>query len=511
MQFVPTKVFTLLGTAINKVVLPGTPSGPLYKGALTSVLAIGDDYKLWESRDENGKAHIKVAKKNALGTFELFAELKITSFTNNAQSPQAVTNIGNLINASKAYSEELGKQKKTPTANGTALLKTLQQAVTNLQNLVKTDIEHDACVALEGCFAAGTKLWTPEGYRNVEEIGEGEKVFSRNEWDPHGAIESKVVEMRFERTGRILHLHANGELIRTTPEHPFYEMKRGWIEAGALAAGNRIRTDSGWVTVEEVFDTGTYETVYNLRVADHRTYFIGEEGWRERVWAHNTYTMKRTGTALPTGVSGGASATSDVTFGKYYQKENRELRPSSQRTNPETLKSRLNQDAGATLVFTPASGSAIVQSGFALESTANYNVESYTQVYLHLKSKLETRLGITTNAQEQALIQALLSTESLSLGMWIRPTNSHAEGKALGRLLDKMLAGNSDLMPLFSGTLTFVVDGVYDTSPSYGGPCVACTSRILGLKALLGTGSAVKSVYNQSFTCPQWITLQFNA
>jgi hypothetical protein len=41
------------------------------------------------------------------------------------------------------------------------------------------------------------------------------------------------------------------------------------------------------VAVEEVYDTGGYETVYNLRVADFHTYFVGSDEWRFSVWAHN--------------------------------------------------------------------------------------------------------------------------------------------------------------------------------------------------------------------------------
>jgi len=29
------------------------------------------------------------------------------------------------------------------------------------------------------------------------------------------------------------------------------------------------------------------ETVYNLRVAEHHTYFVGSEAWGFSVWAHN--------------------------------------------------------------------------------------------------------------------------------------------------------------------------------------------------------------------------------
>jgi hypothetical protein len=48
-----------------------------------------------------------------------------------------------------------------------------------------------------------------------------------------------------------------------------------------LSDGGRL------LAVSEVFDTGEYESVYNFRVADHHTYFVGDEGWGWRVWSHN--------------------------------------------------------------------------------------------------------------------------------------------------------------------------------------------------------------------------------
>src|SRR5262249_40864684 len=39
--------------------------------------------------------------------------------------------------------------------------------------------------------------------------------------------------------------------------------------------------------VEGVEDTGEFATVYNLRVADFHTYFVGCDAWGFSVWAHN--------------------------------------------------------------------------------------------------------------------------------------------------------------------------------------------------------------------------------
>jgi hypothetical protein len=48
-----------------------------------------------------------------------------------------------------------------------------------------------------------------------------------------------------------------------------------------------VGSDGSPVAVEEVFDENQYETVYNLRVADHHTYFVGCDEWGFSVWAHN--------------------------------------------------------------------------------------------------------------------------------------------------------------------------------------------------------------------------------
>jgi hypothetical protein len=55
-----------------------------------------------------------------------------------------------------------------------------------------------------------------------------------------------------------------------------------------LRVGDRLLGEKGdWLVIEALEDTGTHETVYNLRVADFHTYFVGCEEWGWSVWAHN--------------------------------------------------------------------------------------------------------------------------------------------------------------------------------------------------------------------------------
>src|SRR5262249_20359541 len=86
----------------------------------------------------------------------------------------------------------------------------------------------------------------------------------------------------------LLNLHVRDQVVRTTALHPFFVQNKGWIAAHELAAGDLLRSHDGqWVPVEEVVDNGEESVVYNLRVSEYHTYFVGGEDWGFSVWAHN--------------------------------------------------------------------------------------------------------------------------------------------------------------------------------------------------------------------------------
>jgi hypothetical protein len=60
----------------------------------------------------------------------------------------------------------------------------------------------------------------------------------------------------------------NGEL-------PFFAYHNGWVKASLLEPGDRLLGhDLQWIAVEDLLDTGEYEAVYNLRIADYHIYFV---------------------------------------------------------------------------------------------------------------------------------------------------------------------------------------------------------------------------------------------
>jgi hypothetical protein len=139
------------------------------------------------------------------------------------------------------------------------------------------------------CFATGTLLRTGwDTAKPIEEFRAGDFVLSRDETDPTTEPVLKHVEEVFVTEGRILHVHAGAEVIRTTAMHPFWVIGKGWTEAERLQPGDRLASHDGQTAiVREVYNTGETETVYNLRIADYHTYFVGGPEWGFSVWAHN--------------------------------------------------------------------------------------------------------------------------------------------------------------------------------------------------------------------------------
>ncbi len=59
------------------------------------------------------------------------------------------------------------------------------------------------------------------------------------------------------------------------------------MDAHQLVAGDELRSDDGrWACVDSL-SSGDPAPVYNLRVADYHTYFVGSRYWGFSVWAHN--------------------------------------------------------------------------------------------------------------------------------------------------------------------------------------------------------------------------------
>jgi hypothetical protein len=98
--------------------------------------------------------------------------------------------------------------------------------------------------AQAGCFRGDTMVATEAGPRAIRDVRVGDKVWS---WDD--AQQKKVlsrVTQTFAFPARELRtLVADGHTFHVTDRHPFWVEGRGWVQASALAAGDKLRTGEG--------------------------------------------------------------------------------------------------------------------------------------------------------------------------------------------------------------------------------------------------------------------------
>ena len=127
-----------------------------------------------------------------------------------------------------------------------------------------------------GCFAAGTPLLIPGGSRRIEDFRPGDWVLSLPEDDDDALPVPRRVEEVFENDLSTMGLRIGGIEIRTTIEHPFWVQGRGWTPANLLVEGDRLRSHDGTTVVLGGVERSLgLATVYNLRIAEYHTYFVG--------------------------------------------------------------------------------------------------------------------------------------------------------------------------------------------------------------------------------------------
>ncbi|MBK5529905.1 DUF637 domain-containing protein, partial [Pseudomonas sp. TH06] len=149
------------------------------------------------------------------------------------------------------------------------------------------------------CFAAGTKVSTPQGDRVIESLKVGDVVWSKPE--KGGKPFAAAILATHQRSDQPIYRlklksvrgagAAEGETLLVTPSHPFYvPAKRDFIpvkdlEPGdllqSLADGDTENTSSEVESLELYLPEGK---TYNLTVDVGHTFYVGEL----KTWVHNT-------------------------------------------------------------------------------------------------------------------------------------------------------------------------------------------------------------------------------
>lgn len=140
------------------------------------------------------------------------------------------------------------------------------------------------------CFAADTPMIArnEQGWKRADEVQIDDYLASRDEHDPEAPVVWNRVEEVFVAQGEIWELEWQDRTIRTTAEHPFYVYKLGWTPARELQPGQLLATmDGRYLPLITLASTVKTETVYNFRIAEGHTYFVGTPEWNSALWAHN--------------------------------------------------------------------------------------------------------------------------------------------------------------------------------------------------------------------------------
>ncbi len=127
------------------------------------------------------------------------------------------------------------------------------------------------------CFAAGTTVRTIEGDRAIESIRIGDLVLVQD--TRGGSLSYQPIVAVFHNPPNATFRVAlgGGEAVTATGIHRFWKAGHGWAMARDLKAGDVLRTLGGVATVERV-EPARVQPVFNLEVAEGRSYFVGKLG-----------------------------------------------------------------------------------------------------------------------------------------------------------------------------------------------------------------------------------------
>ena len=126
------------------------------------------------------------------------------------------------------------------------------------------------------CFVAGTKVKTENGFKNIENIKIGEKVYSFN-LDNNEIELKEVLELIHSSAKDTYKLTIGGKTVEMTSKHQVYIVDKGWTRAYNIKIGDMMLSASGdkvkitnieHIKYDEPIDT------YNLAVEDNSNYFV---------------------------------------------------------------------------------------------------------------------------------------------------------------------------------------------------------------------------------------------
>jgi hypothetical protein len=161
--------------------------------------------------------------------------------------------------------------------NAEAFLKAADKGDVGEMLVYGLNIAMDVITIFAACFDGDTLVATEDGFKRIDMIQVGERVWSYNVETGEKSLK-EVKQVFVKQNDGILHLKTTEGEIDATTSHPFYVIDKGWVAAGDLLVGDAVHTldgVAGTVTGFKIEKLDKPIPVYNIEVEDFNSYFVG--------------------------------------------------------------------------------------------------------------------------------------------------------------------------------------------------------------------------------------------
>ena len=126
------------------------------------------------------------------------------------------------------------------------------------------------------CFVKGTKVKTENGFKNIEDIKIGDKVYSYN-LNNNSLELKKVLNTIKSNTIDTYKVTIGGKTVEMSPKHQIYIIDKGWVRAYNLKVGDKLLDVNGkQITISKI-EYKKYDSpidTYNLTIEGNNNYFV---------------------------------------------------------------------------------------------------------------------------------------------------------------------------------------------------------------------------------------------
>lgn len=157
-------------------------------------------------------------------------------------------------------------------------MQTVGKRIVSAVDLKKLKASEIICnITKKGCFVAGTLVKTEDGYKRIEEIREGDIVYSFDELN-NEIVLREVKNLITNSVDEIIKIETENQIIEASLEHPFYIKEKGWVEAKDLQQDDILITLNHEEKIKNISrDYYFKKDVYNLEIEGSHTFYITED------------------------------------------------------------------------------------------------------------------------------------------------------------------------------------------------------------------------------------------